>query len=269
MRIIIHHETVYQFNAQPNHLVQRLHLTPAGFATQRVVNWRISAPGIENALAYVDGFGNLVHLLTAEVPGTEFRIVAEGEIETADSSGVVRGLANILPDHIYLRQTDRTMPSAAMNTALATVSAKVTALERAHLLMQLVHGKIAYEVGTSVAETTAAEAFAMGRGVCQDHAHILIGLARAQQIAARYVTGYLITGVGASSTAAHAWAELLIPELGWVGFDAANGQCPTDHYVRLAAGLDAGAVAPVKGSRRGAFGAEQLTVAVRAEIAQQ
>jgi transglutaminase-like putative cysteine protease len=269
MRITIHHETTYHFDAQPNHLVQRLHLTPAAFAAQQVVNWKISAPGIDNALGYVDGFGNLVHLLTAEVPGTEFRILAEGVVQTADASGVVRGLVSTLPDHIYLRQTDRTMPSASMNTALSTVPSKGTALERAHLLMQLVHGRIAYEVGTSVAETTAAEAFANSRGVCQDHAHILIGLARALHIPARYVTGYLITGIGMSSTAAHAWAELLIPELGWVGFDAANGQCPTDHYVRLAAGLDAGAVAPVKGSRRGAFGSEQLTVAVRAEIAQQ
>jgi transglutaminase-like putative cysteine protease len=62
---------------------------------------------------------------------------------------------------------------------------------------------------------------------------------------------------------------LLIADLGWVGFDAANGQCPTDHYVRLAAGLDARAVAPVKGSRRGLHGSEVLTVAVTAEIAQQ
>ncbi len=268
MRITIHHETNYHFDSQPNHLVQRLHLTPAAFATQQTLRWKIVAPGIENALSYVDGFGNLVHLLTADVLGEDFKIVAEGEIETADAAGVVRGLANNLPDHIYLRQTERTMPSALMNATLSALS-KDTAIERAHMLMQLVHGRIAYEVGTSVAETTAAEAFANSRGVCQDHAHILIGLARALHIPARYVTGYLTTGIGMSSTAAHAWAELLVPELGWIGFDAANGQCPTEHYVRLAAGLDAAAVAPVKGSRRGAFGSEHLTVAVRAEIAQQ
>jgi transglutaminase-like putative cysteine protease len=57
--------------------------------------------------------------------------------------------------------------------------------------------------------------------------------------------------------------------LGWVGFDAANGQCPTDNYVRVAAGLDAASVTPVRGSRRGAQGAEQLTVEVRVEISQQ
>jgi transglutaminase-like putative cysteine protease len=269
MRIKIHHETTYHYDVQPTHLVQRLHLTPCDFAAQKTLSWKISAPGIETGLSYVDGFGNKVHLVTAEVLEKSYRIIAEGEIETADAAGVVRGLMSALPDQIYLRQTEITLPSSAMAAALDKFPAMGVALERAHALMQFVHGKIAYEVGTSVAETTAAEAFAAGRGVCQDHAHVLVGLARALKIPARYVTGYLVTGAGASSAAAHAWAELLIPDLGWVGFDPANGQCPTEHYVRLAGGLDANAIAPIKGSRRGAFGAEQLTVAVRAEIAQQ
>ena len=91
---------------------------------------------------------------------------------------------------------------------------------------------------------------------------------RAAGIPARYVTGYLVTGQGASSTAAHAWAEALVPDLGWVGFDPANAKCPTDNYVRVAAGLDAAGVAPIRGSRRGGNG-ERMRVEVRVEIAQQ
>jgi transglutaminase-like putative cysteine protease len=132
-----------------------------------------------------------------------------------------------------------------------------------------VHGKVAYELGASDAQTTAAQALAAGRGVCQDHAHIMLAMARFLGMPARYVTGYLVTGQGASSTAAHAWAELHVSGLGWVGFDAANGQCPTAHYVRVAAGLDAASVAPVRGSRRGAEGTERLRVEVRVEISQQ
>jgi transglutaminase-like putative cysteine protease len=142
-------------------------------------------------------------------------------------------------------------------------------LERAHAIMNEVHARIAYETGTSDAHTTAAEAFSEGRGVCQDHAHVMIAVARTLGIPARYVTGYLVTGVGASSTAAHAWAELLVPELGWIGFDAANGQCPTEHYARVASGIDAAAVTPVRGSRRGGSGSERMTVEVSVEIAQQ
>ena len=96
----------------------------------------------------------------------------------------------------------------------------------------------------------------------------LAAAARAAGIPARYVTGYLVTGQGASSTAAHAWAEALVPDLGWVGFDPANAKCPTDNYVRVAAGLDAAGVAPVGGSRRGGD-AERMRVEVRVEIAQQ
>jgi transglutaminase-like putative cysteine protease len=59
----------------------------------------------------------------------------------------------------------------------------------------------------------------------------------------------------------HAWAEALAPEIGWVGFDPANGQCPTEVYVRLAIGLDAVGAAPVRGVRLGA-GREQLQVSV-------
>ena len=135
-----------------------------------------------------------------------------------------------------------------------------------HGLMAATHGAVAYETGTTHAFTTAAEAFAQGRGVCQDHAHVFIGLARANNIPARYVTGYLMADD--VSPAAHAWAEALVPDLGWVGFDAANAKCPTDHYVRVASGLDAAGTAPLRGCRRGGQ-AEQMTVEVRVEISQQ
>jgi transglutaminase-like putative cysteine protease len=269
MRIKITHETRYHFEAGPNHLVQRLHLKPAEFATQRTIHWKISAPGIEGSLEYIDGFGNWVHLVTAEIVEDHSAIIAEGEVETQDTAGVVRGLATQVPGNVFLRQTFATMPDAAMLKAMAPFSKMKNALEAGHALMGLVGDRVAYEVGTSDAYTTAAQSFSAGRGVCQDHAQVMIGMARAMQISARYVTGYLVTGQGATAAAAHAWAELLVPDLGWVGFDAANNQCPTEHYVRLASGLDAAAVAPIKGSRRGNTGSEKLTVAVRAEIEQQ
>ena len=269
MRIKITHETRYHFEMSPHQLVQRLHLKPTDFATQKTLSWKISAPGMGGALEYVDGFGNWIHLVTTDHPSQDSAIVAEGEIETHDAAGVVRGLAMFAPDNVFLRQTPATTPDAAMLKAVAPLNGKKNALEVGHSLMDLVHEAIAYEVGTSDAKTTAAESFAAGRGVCQDHAQAMVGMARSLKIPARYVTGYLVTGVGASAAAAHAWAELLVADLGWVGFDAANDQCPTEHYVRLASGLDAGAIAPIKGSRRGDIGSEHLTVAVRAEIEQQ
>lgn len=269
MRLKIQHATHYAYDAAPSYLVQRLYLTPADFAGQRTLSWRISAPGIETSLRHLDGFGNLAHLVTVRGHTGALTISAEGEVETSDAAGVVRGLAGAVPDAVFLRQTPATVVDAALGKFLQRLNARQAPLELAHQIMADVHEAVAYEAGSTHAHTTAAEAFRDGRGVCQDHAHIMIALARRLGLPARYVTGYLVTGVGASSSAAHAWTEIMVADLGWVGFDAANGQCPTDHYVRIAAGLDAAAVAPVRGFRRGGSGAEQMTVEVRVEIAQQ
>jgi transglutaminase-like putative cysteine protease len=269
MRLKIHHETHYTYDAAPSYLVQRLQLTPINFATQKTLTWSVTAPGFETGLAYTDGFGNHTHLITMRGHAGEVVISAKGEVETQDSSGLVNGLPHTVPDVVYLRHTLTTQPSETLNHVAEQVRRQKNVLQLAHDLMDEVHAKVAYVVGVSDVQTTAAEAFAAKRGVCQDHAHIMVTVARHLGIPARYVTGYLVTGIGASSSAAHAWAEILVPDLGWVGFDAANGQCPTDHYVRVASGLDAASVAPVRGTRRGGSGAEHMRVEVRVEISQQ
>jgi transglutaminase-like putative cysteine protease len=268
-RLHIRHETRYEYAARVAYSVQRLHLTPSAFASQRVEQWAIAAPGIDSALVYTDGFGNRVHVTTVMDFSGPVTIVAEGVVHSADSSGIVKGLLSAAPDAVYLRQTKATQPSAGMRDMAEGISGKKkTPLDTLHSLMAGIHEHVAYELGSTHAHTTAAEAYADGRGVCQDHAHIFAGAARAMGVPARYVTGYLVTGDGASSTAAHAWAEALVPDLGWVGFDPANCKCPTDHYVRVAAGLDAAGVAPVRGARRGGL-SEAMTVEVKVEIAQQ
>jgi transglutaminase-like putative cysteine protease len=268
MRLSVRHETHYDYDTAVAYSAQRLCLWPADFASQKIVSWSIVAPGIERALSYVDGFGNRVHILTFENAVAPMSIIAEGIVDCTDTAGVVRGLPSVAPDAIFLRQTKPTTPNAAIRAMAEKHLASGRVLEGLHGLMEDIHRKVAYETGTTDAHTTAAEAFADGRGVCQDHAHIMIASARSAGISARYVTGYLVTGMGASSTAAHAWAEALVPNLGWVGFDPANNTCPTDNYVRVAAGIDAAGVTPIRGSRRGGA-VERMRVEVRVEIAQQ
>ena len=269
MRLSVRHETRYDYQTPLDYSVQRLYLWPTDFAGQKTVSWSIACPGIDKALSYTDGFGNRVHLVTFQDTESPVSIVAEGIVDCADTAGVVRGLPGAAPDAVFLRQTKATLPSAPLRTLAEKIAAaERNPLAQLHLLMKEIHARVAYEIGATHAHTTAAEAYAEGRGVCQDHAHILIGAARGLGIPARYVTGYLVTSDGASATAAHGWAEALVPDLGWVGFDAANDTCPTDHYVRVASGIDAASVTPVRGSRRGGEG-EQLRVEVRVEIAQQ
>ena len=268
MRLAVRHSTHYDYDTDLAYSVQRLHLTPLDFASQKVVNWTIEAPGIENALSYIDGFGNRVHLVTFHDQRGAVEIVASGLVDVTDAAGVVRGLASPAPDAVFLRQTRATQPSPAILDLAATAQARPNRLACLHALMDGIHGHVDFVIGATDAETTAAEAYAAGRGVCQDHAHIFAGAARSLGIPARYVTGYLVTADGASATAAHAWSEALVPDLGWVGFDPANDTCPTAHYVRVAAGIDAAGVTPIRGSRRGGA-TERMRVEVRVEIAQQ
>jgi transglutaminase-like putative cysteine protease len=124
-----------------------------------------------------------------------------------------------------------------------------------------------YDTAPTYATTTAAEAFALKRGVCQDLTHIFIAAARSLNVPARYVGGYFRRDDGVvAQDAGHAWAEAFVPGLGWVAFDAANGMCATDAHVRVAVGLDFLGAAPVRGMRYGGAG-EKLAVSVHVDQA--
>lgn len=140
-------------------------------------------------------------------------------------------------------------------------------LQRAHALCHAVRDAIEYTPGQTEESTTAAEALALGHGVCQDHAHAMIAAAGALDMPARYVTGYLHAG-GPASEASHAWAELYIEALGWVGFDASNGVCPDENYIRIGCGRDSVEAAPIRGVAQGQ-GAEALDVELSVTQAQQ
>ncbi len=269
MRLHIRHETFYAYETPLSYSVQRLYLTPQSFDAQKVVEWKITAPGIEGALTYLDGFGNRVHLNTYQNIDHPVSVIAEGLVDVTDASGVVKNLPCPAPDAIFLRQTKATRPSPAILEMLETINTKGRdKLDFLHALMTEIRTAVIYTIGVTDADTTAAEAFAAGQGVCQDHAHIFSGAVRHLGIPARYVTGYLALEGGESATASHAWAEAMLPNLGWVGFDPANGKCPTDHYVRVAGGIDAHGITPIRGSRKGGS-AEEMRVEVNVEIAQQ
>ncbi len=173
------------------------------------------------------------------------------------------------PSRVYKRQTPRTAPDAGIRELCAGVTGE-DPIDRMHQLMDAVHERVEYVVGVTDAHTSAAEALKDGRGVCQDHAHIFISAARAMGLPARYVNGYFLTDSDEPAEAHHAWAEVWIEGLGWLGFDPANELCPTDRYVRLACGLDAASAAPIRGTRRG--GAEEVLdviVEVQQQSAQQ
>jgi transglutaminase-like putative cysteine protease len=269
MRIRIHHETTYSYDRPAQSMVQLLRLTPRDHEGQYVRRWRIDLDDGGVLRAREDAFGNILHVLSATGEFSTFTLAVDGEIETQDTAGVVRGAIERFPPELYLRETALTQPDAAIADFARGAANGAGDLARLHTLLRAVAHHMTFEVGATHAATTAAQAFADGRGVCQDLAHVFIAATRVLGIPCRYVSGHLWRGEGAGDQeAGHAWAEAHVAGLGWVGFDPANGICPTDAYVRVAIGLDYLGAAPVRGAQIGGS-EEKLAVAIQVDQAGQ
>ncbi len=262
MRLSIRHETVYTYETPATRAIQAVRLTPRGHDGQFIVDWRLDVDSDCRLDQSVDSFGNRVHSFTVEGPIERLTIVAEGRIETTETHGVIAGQVERFRPMVFLRDTRLTTADPALR-AFADKHVRSTPIDTLHALMDGMRKHLRFEINATDIGTSAVEAFKLGHGVCQDFAHILIAAARHLDIPSRYVSGYMHRVDGANDQdAGHAWAEMLIPDLGWVGFDPANGICPTDAYVRLAVGLDYLDAAPVRGVHYGGKG-EKLAVRVQ------
>jgi transglutaminase-like putative cysteine protease len=271
MRIRISHATSYTYDTPPTGVTQLLRLTPRDHDGQHVVSWRIDLS--EDCLLHQheDAFGNITHSFTAEGPFNKLTVEVTGEVDTQDTDGLVSGAVERFPPQLYLRETSLTQTDAAIiDFAQATRAAtNGDTLILLHALLTALNREIAFDTDPTHAATTAAEAFSLRRGVCQDITHIFVAAARALGVPARYVGGHFHRADGViTQDAGHAWAEAYVENLGWIGFDPTNGICITDAHVRVAVGLDYLGAAPVRGTRFGGAG-ETLTVAVRVDQARQ
>jgi transglutaminase-like putative cysteine protease len=293
MRICVAHETIYRYDAPCTGVIQTLRLTPRNHAGQYVVNWRIDVSADYRLEPVEDAFGNIVHTIAVAGPLDELRLVVDGEVEIQDTAGVVRSAVERFPPSLFLRETALTRTDEALIAYAAQFPRPTTTtmLSTLHNLLLRVHEDIAADDGTASVDdaarawtatwvaSSAADAFQAGRGTPSDLAHIFIVVARTLGVPARFVAGYISRGqndsvanaddgasvvdVGANLGAS--WAEVHIPDLGWVGFDPANGVCATSHHVRVAIGLDYLGAAPVRGYH---YGAAREDVAVRLEVTQ-
>ncbi|SOC42038.1 transglutaminase-like putative cysteine protease [Rhizobium subbaraonis] len=267
MRLKINHTSVYTYDEPVQYSLQRLRLTPKTQPGQTVLDWRTTVHGAHVEVGYADHFGNHVDLVSMNADQTTIRIVAEGEVETEDRSGVFGPHQGFVPLWLYLRDTPLTKAGRLVRELARTAEGE-TELARMHALMATLHKAVDYKAGETAADTTAERALEKGSGVCQDHTHIMISAARVLGLPARYVSGYLLMDGHVEQAASHAWADVHIQGLGWVGFDAANNICPDDRYVRLATGLCYRDAAPVSGLVLGRS-AETMSVSIRVEASGQ
>lgn len=249
MLISVEHRTSYRYEPPAQGLGLRLRLFAAPTAQQIVRDWQVSVNGEPVRPLLTTAFGDREALWFEKRAGEEVEIVAAGTVETADHAGVLGREPRVRPG-VYLRETLLTSP----DEAIAALAAKAREgagdagpLAVAHTLNTAVHDALDYRAGATDASTTAAEAAAIGAGVCQDFAHLFIAAARVLEMPARYVVGYLYDE-DAPELASHAWAEAHLAGLGWVGFDPVHDLCPTVHHVRLCSGFDAADAAPIRGT---------------------
>jgi len=271
MRVRISHATTYAYDTPPKSVTQLLRLTPRDHEGQHVVSWRIDLS--EDCLLHQheDAFGNIIHTFTAEGPFTNLTVEVTGEVDTQDTHGLIGGAIERFPPQFYLRETPLTQADATIiDFAQATRAAtKGDSLKLLHALLTGLNREMTFDTDPTHSATTAAEAFSIRRGVCQDLTHIFVAAARSLEIPARYIGGHFHRADGVTTQeAGHAWAEAYVENLGWVGFDPANGISATEAHVRVAVGLDYLGAAPVRGTRFGGAG-ETLTVAVRVHQARQ
>jgi transglutaminase-like putative cysteine protease len=264
MRICVSHLTTYRYHTPAASVIQILRLTPRNHEGQYVARWRIEVSSDCRIDQHEDAFGNVTHAFTADGPFGELKVLVEGEVETRDTEGIVQNAVERFPPSLFLRETALTRPDDAILAfaQAARQDAGDNTLKLMHLVLNRLHDDMRFDTDPTQPTTTAAESFALKRGVCQDLSHIFIAAARSLDIPARYVGGYFHRNDGViEQDAGHAWAEAFVPDLGWVAFDTANGISATDAHVRVAVGLDYLGAAPVRGMRYGG-GGETLAVKV-------
>lgn len=247
MLLSVVHSTTYHYADSVQRSTQYIRLTPYTSPRQRTIRWDLKLPG--NSVTMRDAFDNITHVLTLDVPHETIHLVASGQVDVDDTDdGEAAGRINPM---VFLRSTPLTVPDDALRAFVEPMRPLVRSrpLMAVSDLMNAVLEKMPYAVGATRADSTAAQAFAAGKGLSQDHAHVFLACARLIGVPARYVSGYAYSP-GGDQVASHAWAEAWIGNR-WHSFDVSNARSPAGALVKLAIGLDYLDACPVRGVRLG------------------
>ena len=272
-------------------------LGPRSDVDQRWQEYDLRATPNAAIRRYYDGFGNAAHLVTISRPHESVELVSHGVIDTLlydpfalpPSPPAPLGpseLADYLSSSLII-PLDASLEKMAAPYRPAT---PVDTLEAVQGLMGLVYREFQYEQHVTSVATTVPEVLKGRTGVCQDFAHVLIGLCRAIGVPARYVSGYIVPAAGSrpqqsqtlgtmsqfqtfggalspsrGAGASHAWIEAFTPTHGWRGFDPTNNLLASTYHVKMGIGRDYNDVPPTRGTFRG-IAEEKLAVEVETRI---
>ena len=286
MRFRIRHRTSYRYASEVFESFNEVRLQPLAGARQTLLDFDLLIEPPATVISFRDYYGNAVHDFGVAYLHDRLVIEATSDVVThaeaderlagppegePDASPAIRELASNLAladDFAEFLGPSAYVPLADESAAIAEVilaeDPETSALAFLTRAADHVRARLDFRVGATTVDSSVAEVLAGGSGVCQDFAHVLIGVCRLHGIPARYVSGYLYDprASGNGNSASHAWVDVWEPERGWVSLDPTHDREQTDRYVRVGVGRDYADVPPTRGVYKGKA-KEELEVAVR------
>lgn len=266
MKLHVLHRTHHRYGAPVRDSFNEARLQPPDTPAQQRHAFLLKVLPPTRLTHYLDFYLNTVHLFEVATPHTELVVEATSTVTTTPPvlpppDAPTLPLASLETATRNERCYDFTQPSTYVSggpdvwrLALDAAADATDAWQVALALLHYVHREFVYEPASTHVHTTMSEVLRLRRGVCQDFAHVMLGLCRALKIPARYVSGYLYNGPAdqlKGVQASHAWVEVFLPSFGWLGLDPTNNQPADERYVKIATGRDYSDVAPLKGTYRG------------------
>ena len=280
MLLDIRHVTQYHYDHAVRESVMELWMQPQKSPRQRLVRFDLDLEPAAQLFSYADTFGNAVYYFDVPQPHDELTIVAHSTVETIPGEPLPAALDmgewdrmrgdfvlgdcfDFMRPHGFVQHTDALDNFIAEHDLEALK--RLDPLTAMHRLTECIYSSFEYEAGVTEADSPIDLALGAGRGVCQDFAHIMLAICRLWGVPARYVSGYLFTdrkyGDRSDPDATHAWVEVFLPTLRWVGFDPTNNMLAGERHVAVAIGRDYRDVPPSRGVYKGG-GDSRLGVAV-------
>ena len=270
MLLEIRHVTEYHYAGSVCESVMELWMQPQKSGSQRLVSFELDLEPPARLFSFADSFGNAVYHFDVPQPHNSLRIEARSAVETnprvdmpdALDMGEWQRLKSefVMADAFeFLRPHGYAVRTLALTEFIKQKKLDelkkfdpLTALLR---LNQALYESFDYAPGATEADSPIDLALESGSGVCQDFSHIMLAICRSWGMPARYVSGYLFTdsseGDRSDPDATHAWIEVFLPSLRWVGFDPTNNMLAGERHVSVAIGRDYADVPPSRGVYKG------------------
>ncbi|NBR85060.1 MAG: transglutaminase family protein [Verrucomicrobia bacterium] len=256
MKWDILHRTRFSYASPVRDSFNEVRLQPPSNDRQTVESFLLKVLPAARLRHYADFYHNTIHHFEIPEPHSSLMVDSQCRVTTRSPNLLADNatpfpLARIDEALRWERSYDFLQPSRFVDTlpqtwrlALDVLGDQQDTWQAALALMRFVHTHLTYVTASTHVHTHMQDVLTQRRGVCQDFAHVLLGLCRAVKIPACYVSGYLATE---AASATHAWTEVLIPGIGWRALDPTHNCQPDECYVKIAVGRDYADVAPVSG----------------------